>query len=87
VPFVAGPSVLSLLLLLSSSEPTRTDDWLLALVLAWAGSAVILALSGALGRFLGERGLEVLQRLMGMLLVCLAVQMLLNGLAAFLRSG
>ena len=87
VPMVAGPSVLSLLLLLSSSEPGRTTDWLLALVVAWAGAAVILGLSGALGRLLGERGLEVLQRLMGMLLVCLAVQMLLNGLASFVGGA
>ena len=82
VPMVAGPATLSLLLLLSSSEPGRTGEWFLALLGAWAGSAVILAFSGAIGRLCGERGLTVLERLMGMLLACIAVQMLLNGFAS-----
>ena len=79
VPMMAGPATLSLLLLLSGNDPSRTTDWLFAIVCAWAGSASILAFSGPLGRVLGEQGLSVLQKLMGMLLTCLAVQMLIEG--------
>ena len=79
VPMVAGPATLSLLLLLSSDEPTRLGDWSIAVGLAWAGSAAILAFAGVIGRALGEQGLTVLQKLMGMLLSCLAVQMLVSG--------
>ena len=82
VPMVAGPATLSLLLLLSGNDPTRTGDWLLAILLAWGGAAAILALSGTIGRLLGDQGLNVLQKLMGMLLTCLAVQVLMEGLTA-----
>ena len=85
---MAGPATLSLLLLLSGNDPSRTTDWLFAIVCAWAGSASILAFSGPLGRVLGEQGLSVLQKLMGMLLTCLAVQMLIEGvLGAIQRTA
>ena len=86
VPMVAGPATLSLLLLLSSSEPERTTDWLLALVSAWTGAAVVLSMSGVLGRLLGQRALTVVERLMGMLLTCIAVQMLVSGVSGLLAG-
>ena len=81
VPMLAGPATLSLLLLLSSSEPGRTGEWMLALLMAWTGAASILSLSGFFGHLIPAPALDVLQRLMGMLLVCLAVQMLTTGIA------
>lgn len=86
VPMLAGPATLSLLLMLSSSEPERTGDWFLALSAAWAGSATILAFAGPLGRALGEQALTVLQRLMGMLLTCMAIQMLVDGIRRSIES-
>ena len=87
VPMLAGPATLSLLLMLSSSEPGRTGDWFLALLAAWAGSAGILVFSGKIGRILGDQVLTVLQRIMGMLLTCMAVQMLVDGVTTTLRVG
>ena len=84
VPLVAGPATLSLILLLTSSDPGRLVDWLIAVVGAWAGTAAILFFSGALARAVGAKGLGVLQRLMGMLLVVIAVQMLVEGVQATL---
>jgi multiple antibiotic resistance protein len=84
VPLVAGPATLSLLLLLTSSDPGRLVDWLIAVVGAWAGTAAILFFSSALSRAVGDKGLGVLQRLMGMLLVVIAVQMLVEGVQATL---
>jgi multiple antibiotic resistance protein len=86
MPLVAGPSTLALLLLLSSSQPERIWDWCAALVLAWAGSTVLLTASPFMLRALGKRGLRAIGRLMGMLLVLLATQMLLDGVAAFVRE-
>ena len=85
VPMVAGPATLSLLLLLSGNDPSRTGDWFLAIFGAWAGTATILSFSGGIGRLLGEQGLSVLQKLMGMLLTCLAVQMLIQGVLGAVR--
>lgn len=86
IPYVAGPSALATLLLLMSREPQRWPEWLLALTLAWLASAVILVLGGRVGKFLGPRGLLALERLMGLLLVALAVQMFIEGLKVALRS-
>ena len=82
VPLLAGPAVLSLLLLLSSGYPDQTGSWVLAVFAAWAGSALVLMFASKLAGVLGEKGLEALTRLMGMLMACMAVQMLVDGFHA-----
>jgi len=86
MPMVAGPSTIAMLLLLSSTEPARIWEWCMALVIAWAIATVLLTASPFLMRALGDRGLRALERLMGMLLVLLATQMLLNGVREFVQS-
>ena len=86
IPYVAGPSTLATLMLLMSREPQRWPEWLLALTCAWLVSAAILVLGGRIGEFLGKRGLMALERLMGLLLVALAVQMSIEGLRVALRT-
>jgi multiple antibiotic resistance protein len=82
IPLIAGPSALATVLLLQSSTPPAT--LFAGLTIAWAITGAILVSSTFLYRILGERGLTALERLMGMLLVMVAVQMLLNGLGVFL---
>ena len=84
VPYTAGPSTLATELLLMSQEPSRWPVWLGAVVLAWLAAAVILYFAGNLRRVLGERGLTAMERLMGMLLVLVAVEMLMSGIAQYL---
>jgi multiple antibiotic resistance protein len=85
VPYTAGPSTLATELLLMSGEPGRWPVWLGAVVLAWLASAVILYFSAGLRKLLGERGLTAMERLMGMLLVIVAVEMLMTGIAEYLE--
>ncbi|MBX3295505.1 MAG: hypothetical protein KF762_07320 [Acidobacteria bacterium] len=61
-------------------------DWLLAVLIAWFASAVIIYFSGYFARFLGEKGLVAVERLMGMLLITVEVQMLLNGIGEFIAT-
>ncbi len=84
VPLVAGPSALASVLLIMSREPQRWPEWLAALLLAWAGCSLILLVSASLRHYLSERGLVALERLMGMVLTTIAVQMFLDGMALFL---
>ena len=84
IPFIAGPSTLASLLLLQSSSNSTLQLWA-SLTLAWAVTAAILLSSTILYRLLKERGLIALERLMGMLLVMLAVQMFINGVAKFMK--
>jgi len=86
IPLVAGPSGMASVMLLGSQEPDRMGDWSLALAIAWFGTALILLSSTYLYKILGPRVLVAVERLMGMLLVAISVQMLLDGVAAYLKA-
>lgn len=86
IPMIAGPSVLATLLLLVKSNPNRLFDWFLAVIIAWVISALILLCSPFVQKILKDRGLIAVERLMGMILVALSVQMFLNGVAAYLNK-
>jgi multiple antibiotic resistance protein len=91
VPMIAGPSAMAVVMLLATRNPERMTEWVLALLAAWLLTSVILLSATGLKRFLGRRGLIAMERLMGMLLIALAVQMLLEGVSSylgqFLRAG
>ncbi|MDH5831926.1 YhgN family NAAT transporter [Luteimonas sp. M1R5S18] len=87
IPLVAGPSGMAAVMLMGSREPDRLPDWSLALFLAWAATAAILFSATWLYRLLGARALTAIERLMGMLLVAISVQMLLDGLASYFGRG
>ena len=83
IPLIAGPSLLAVLLLFATAEPGRTLDLLLAAGLAWSATFAVLFASTFLFRFLTKRGLVAVERLMGMVLVALAVQLFLDGAAKY----
>jgi multiple antibiotic resistance protein len=90
IPYVAGPSLLATELLLMSREPERWGEWLIALSLAWAATAIILLLASQIRKYLGQRAMIAVERLMGMVLVAIAIEMLLTGIkryAGVLQGG
>jgi len=87
IPMVAGPSAIATLLIISNDQPDRMMDWTIAVIIAWLGSAIILLPAAWLKKVLGKRGLIATERLMGMLLVAIAVQMFLEGVAGFLKTS
>ena len=84
IPLLAGPSLLATLMLRANSG-NILQHTLPALLLAWAASAVLLLASPFLYRIFGNRGLKAMERLMGMVLICISVQMLLNAFARVLH--
>ena len=84
VPLIAGPSALAAVLLLQRSSPGQTAPLLIALTIAWALTGAILLSSTFFYRVLRARGLMAMERLMGMVLVMVAVQMFMDGVKAFL---
>ncbi|MFP5383419.1 MAG: MarC family protein [Gammaproteobacteria bacterium] len=80
IPAVAGPGALSVVLLLRETNPESTWALFGAVNIAWAASALILVSSTQLFRILKESGIVALERLMGLLLVMIAVQMFLDAL-------
>ena len=85
IPLVAGPSGMASVMLLGSQEPERMGDWSLALFIAWLGTAAILFSATHLYKLLGQPVLIAVERLMGMLLVAISVQMLMDGIATYLN--
>ncbi len=85
VPMIAGPSTMAALILLANQEPNKMTQWSVALLAAWLISAIILTMSNTFHRVLGEKGLNAIERLMGMILVMIAIQMLLNGIGRYFQ--
>ena len=85
-PMVAGPSVLATLLVLVSAHPEHMGRWLAALLIAWSITAAVLLFAPSIARVLREKGSLAVERLMGMLLVMVAVQMFLNGIEHYLKG-
>ena len=86
VPMVAGPSAITILMVQATSQPTRKFEWFLALLLAWIMTTAILVASPFILNILGQRGVRALERLMGMLLILISVQMFLDGVGEYLSN-
>ena len=84
IPMTAGPSALATLILMVRSNQERMSDWFIALMIAWFSTAVLFLIAPALYKILRRRGLDALEKLMGMLLAMMAVQMLVNGVKVLL---
>jgi len=82
IPFVAGPAVLAAVMIYSRQElsPWETIG---AVCIAWVPSLLILLGGSYLQKILGPRVITALERLMGLILILVAVQMFLTGLASF----
>ena len=85
IPMVAGPSGMAAVMLMGSQEPDRMGAWSLALLIAWAATATILFSATYLYKWLGQRVLIAVERLMGMVIAAISVQMLLDGITAYLQ--
>lgn len=86
IPYVAGPSALATELLLMSQEPGRWPEWLLAVFLAWLVSSIIIYFGSGLRRFLSEKGLIAIERLMGLVLITISIEMLMTGIQKFVSN-
>ncbi len=84
VPLIAGPSAMATLTLLTARQPEEWLNWLAATILAWSVSLVILVFAPTMKRLLRDRGLVAAERLMGMILATVAVEMLLQGIRSTL---
>jgi multiple antibiotic resistance protein len=79
IPLIAGPSTLATLMLFVHSDPTNMLNWLSVLLIAWTITAVILLSAPIFYKILRKRGLAAIERLMGMILIMISVQMFVTG--------
>jgi len=86
VPALAGPSALATVLLFVAREPTRLLHWVAAIAVALAMCALILAFAEKLQQWLGERVTVAFERLMGLVLAAIAVELMLRGIKTFVAG-
>ena len=83
IPLIAGPATLATVLLFASQSPQELGKWFLALIFASVVFVLVTLCSPLLMKILKERVLIALERLMGMILTTVAVQMFLSGISGY----
>jgi len=83
IPAIAGPSALATVLLLVSQQPERRMEWVAALCVTMLISAVVLVSAERIQRLIGTRLVTAVERLMGLVLVSVAIEMMLRGAKTF----
>jgi len=86
IPLVAGPAVLSMIMILSAQHGNKLDT-LWAILAASVFNSVVLMLSFPISKLLGKRGLVAIERLSGMILVLMSVNMIMGGISEFIKGS
>ena len=83
VPLLAGPSAMATVLLLASRQPERLLAWIGALTVAMVVSAIVLLGADRIRKWIGSSMVSAIEKLMGLVLTAIAVEMILAGLKRY----
>lgn len=83
VPLLAGPSAMATVLLLGSRQPQQMLEWAAALTAAIAVCAGVMLSADRIRRLLGHSMVAAIEKLMGLVLTAIAVEMILAGLKRY----
>jgi MarC family membrane protein len=86
IPALAGPSALATVMLLTSQAPNKMMEWVAALTVTMIVCAIVLVLAERIQQWLGERTVMAFERLMGLVLVVISVEMMLGGIRTFVHQ-
>jgi len=86
IPSIAGPAAIATVMLLASRAPQRLLEWCIAVSVAMLATAVLLVSADRLAKLAGDQGLLAFERLMGLILTAIAVEMLLRGIETFVHQ-
>jgi len=86
IPALAGPSALATVMLLTSQAPSKMFEWMAALTVTMIVCAIVLVLAERIQQWLGERTVTAFERLMGLVLVAISVEMMLGGIRTFVHQ-
>lgn len=85
-PLIAGPSAVATVMLLALQEPLRLAMWAAAVTVTMLLTTGVLLLGARLSHLLGVPAMHAIERLMGLVLTAIAVEMLLGGIRAFVHG-
>lgn len=83
VPLLAGPSAMATVLLLASRQPQQLMQWVGALTVAMAVCGVVMLGANRIRKLLGASMVSAIEKLMGLVLTAIAVEMILAGLKRY----
>jgi MarC family membrane protein len=86
VPFIAGPSALATVMLMATREPAKVGMWAAAITVVMALTTLILVSAEKIRKLMGERAVLAIERLMGLILTAIAIEMLLVGIKGFVKA-
>jgi len=86
IPLIAGPSALATIMLMATREPQNMGMWAGALAITMAVATIVLLCGERLQRWLGDQAMQAIERLMGLILTAIAVEMLLTGIREFVKG-
>jgi MarC family membrane protein len=85
-PAIAGPAAIATVMLLVSRAPQRLLEWSIAVTVAMLVTGAVLTAAERIAKLAGEQALTAFERLMGLILTAIAVEMLLRGIEGFLKT-
>ncbi len=87
IPLFAGPAAMAMVMLIAEQQPHHFWLVLVSLAIAWLMATFLLLSSASISKWLGERGLIAFERLMGLILITIAMQMFLTGIQGYFHLG
>lgn len=85
IPSLAGPSAITTVILISNQNPMMINIWIFSIIISCFFALLILLSSNYILKFTGKKGIYALEKLMGMALVAISVEMFLKGIKEFLN--
>lgn len=86
VPLISGPSAMVTAMLIAASNPARMLEWIAALAITISVTFVVFLASDKLEEVLGEQAISAIEKLMGLVLTAISIEMLLSGFAAYIKQ-
>ena len=86
IPSIAGPTAIATVVLFASSAPQRWPEWCAAVTIAMAATLAVLVFADRIAKLVGTRALAAFERLVGLVLTAIAIEMLLRGIEGFVRQ-
>ncbi len=86
IPLIAGPSALATVMLMATRDPSRIGMWAGAITVVMAFTTVLLVLAERIKGWMGDKVVKAIERLMGLILTTISIEMLLEGIKKFVRS-
>ena len=86
IPLISGPSAMVTVMLVAGSNPARMLEWIAALAITIAVTFLVFLASDKIKDVLGSRVISAVEKLMGLVLTAMSIDMLLSGVAAYIKQ-